>query len=228
MFNKLKLGVFWLFQMFFLFYAFFYTFEMYSVKKQATTLITGTNDSNFINIMQGYLPDQMFSISIIALIFIVILTVLTNFTIFKKCKKWAIAVILLSASVVAFLSFCSYQDNSYAERANTQFAKIYSEASGISTGTDKALIENAKTYQERYSATPSDLNRIKFQTAYQTLLYKMKDLRTIKVEQIGTFNEVLKLHVSYVSLQEKLLNSIQLYIVMSLIFLALIRIKLSK
>lgn len=226
--NKLKLFMFWLFQMIFLFFVFFYVFQMNSLREQSLLIINGSQDENFISVMNGYLPIDMLQTGVIFVVFALMLTIASNFSISKGFKKMGVLLILLSTCYIAFLTYVDYKEDRYLVTASETFDKLYKETSSISQGTDKAIIENAKLYHDRYKSTPSADNKIKFKTAYQTLIFKMKELRTIKLEQIETFNNVLKLHVNYNVQQEKLLNTIQLYLVICLIFLALVRIRFGK
>jgi hypothetical protein len=86
-------------------------------------------------------------------------------------------------------------------------------------------MEATKEHYDRYLAFPSNENKVKYLTSFETLLSKTDNIKALKDGQYDVFSNVLKLHLKYVIQYEKLLNAIQFYIVICLIFLAIFRIQ---
>jgi hypothetical protein len=226
MFNRIKIIAFWLFQMFFLFFVFFYMFQMRSLKTEFNHYVTqNIDDPNMMALFSGYLPGAMLFSAMVFIAISLILTIVSNYSISKGFKKLGVLLLLCSTFFVAFLSYADYKDRVYLERTKTEFTKLYTEVYTLSDGINKSVIEATKEHYDRYQAFPSNENKVKYLTSFETLLGKLDNIRSLKDGQYDTFANVLKLHVKYVIQYEKLLNAIQFYILICLIFLAIFRIQ---
>lgn len=227
MFNRIKIIAFWLFQMVFLFFVFFYVFQMNMVKSQYEQYVAqAANDQNMLALLSGYLPEAMFFTACVFIVISLILTVVSNYSITKGFKKLGVLLLLCSTFFIAFLSYADYKDRVYAEQAKTEFMNIYNQVYTISEGTNKSVLEATKEHYDRYLSGPNlNENKVKFLTSFETLLTKTDNIKALKDEQYDVFSKVLKLHLNYVVTYEKLLNAIQFYIVICLIFLAMFRIQ---
>lgn len=196
------------------------------LRTDASTIISGVTDQNLTTLLHSYLPSGMFTTGLIFVIASAILTIVTNLAASQGHKKLGVLLLLLSTCFIAFLSYADFKDTSYVEKSQGTFENIYNATINESTGIQRAILTNTKMYSERFKSTPSNENRIKYRTAFDSMLFNMNELKSVKVEQIDTLNNTLKLHVEYVKNYEKLTNTIQLYVVICLIFLALFRIDL--
>jgi len=226
MFNRIKIIAFWLFQMVFLFFVFFSVFQMNSLKSQYDTYVTqSANDPNMLALLSGYLPIAMLFTAGVFVTISLILTVISNYSISKGFKKLGVLLLLGSTFFVAFLSYADYKDRAYVEQTKIEFMNVYNQVYASSEGTSKSVIEATKEHYDRYLSVPTDENKVKYLTSFETMLTKINNIKELKNGQHDMFANVLKLHLKYVLLYEKLLNTIQFYIVICLIFLAIFRIQ---
>lgn len=226
MFNRIKIIAFWLFQSFFLFFVFFYVFQMNSLKSQYDNYVTqSANDPNMLALLNGYLPSAMLVTAGVFITISLILTVISNYSITKGFKKLGVLLLLCSTFFVAFLSYADYKDRSYVEQTKIEFMNVYNQVYTLSEGTSRSVLEATKEHYDRFLAFPSNENKVKYLTSFETLLSKVDNIKALKDGQYDTFANVLKLHLKYVIQYEKLLNAIQFYIVICLIFLAIFRIQ---
>lgn len=213
--------------MIFLFVVFFYVFQMNSLKNQYNQYVTQVaDDQNMLALLSGYLPPAMLFTAGVFITISLILTIISNYSITKGFKKLGVLLLLCSTFFVAFLSYADYKDRMYAEQSKTEFMNIYNQVYTISEGTNKSVLEATKEHYDRYLSGPNiNENKVKFLTSFETLLTKIDNIKALKDGQYDTFSNVLKLHLKYVVQYEKLLNAIQFYIVICLIFLAIFRIQ---
>lgn len=213
--------------MIFLFVVFFYVFQMNSLKNQYNQYVTQVaDDQNMLALLSGYLPTAMLFTAGVFITISLILTIISNYSVTKGFKKLGVLLLLCSTFFVAFLSYADYKDRVYAEQSKTEFMNIYNQVYTISEGTNKSVLEATKEHYDRYLSGPNiNENKVKFLTSFETLLTKTDNIKALKDGQYDTFSNVLKLHLKYVVQYEKLLNAIQFYIVICLIFLAIFRIQ---
>ena len=226
MFNRIKIIAFWLFQSVFLFFVFFYVFQMNSLKIQYNNYVTqSANDPNMLALFNGYLPTAMLFTAGVFITISLILTVISNYSITKGFKKLGVLLLLCSTFFVAFLSYADYKDRLYVEQTKVEFMNVYNQVYTLSEGTSRSLLEATKEHYDRYLTVPNNENKVKYLTSFETLLSKVDNIKQLKDGQYDIFANVLKLHLKYVIQYEKLLNAIQFYIVICLIFLAIFRIQ---
>jgi hypothetical protein len=200
---------------------------MNSLKNQYNQYVTQVaDDQNMLALLSGYLPPAMLFTAGVFITISLILTIISNYSITKGFKKLGVLLLLCSTFFVAFLSYADYKDRMYAEQSKTEFMNIYNQVYTISEGTNKSVLEATKEHYDRYLSGPNiNENKVKFLTSFETLLTKIDNIKALKDGQYDTFSNVLKLHLKYVVQYEKLLNAIQFYIVICLIFLAIFRIQ---
>jgi hypothetical protein len=200
---------------------------MNSLKNQYNQYVTQVaDDQNMLALLSGYLPTAMLFTAGVFITISLILTIISNYSVTKGFKKLGVLLLLCSTFFVAFLSYADYKDRVYAEQSKTEFMNIYNQVYTISEGTNKSVLEATKEHYDRYLSGPNiNENKVKFLTSFETLLTKTDNIKALKDGQYDTFSNVLKLHLKYVVQYEKLLNAIQFYIVICLIFLAIFRIQ---
>lgn len=184
----------------------------------------GVTDSSFLSLLTSYLPLPMFTTGIIFLTLAIVLTVTSNVAMVTGHKKLGVLLLLVSTCFIAFLTYANYKEKTYVDKSQSIFEQVYNQTIHDATGAEKAVLNNTKMYAERYKSTPTTDNRIRYSTAFDSMLYKMKELKAMKAEQVDGLNNVLRSHVAYVTNYEKLINTIQLYLVVCLIFLTIFRI----
>lgn len=212
--------------MLFLFLIFFYVFQMNNLKTQYKAYVVQVSgDSNMISLLSGYLPQAMLFTAGVFITISLALTIISNYSITKGFKKLGVLLLLCSTFFVAFLSYADYKDRSYVERSKVEFMNIYNQVYTISEGPTKGVLEATKEHYDRFQSIKTNENKVKYMTSFETMLTKIDNIKALKDGQYDIFSNVLKLHVKYVLQYEKLLNAIQFYIVVCLIFLALFRIQ---